>query len=140
MTPSFCLRWNIVFIYSHKIGACCQRDVNAHFGVLFLVVKFGVKVTVRRGCCSDVAGHEDAQNYLQFWVSPANVLVLCLSSDEELVLARAVCARQELFPQDVDVRSSSLVSPRCELAQWNPSYQRAGFHLAGLKCLCCGHL
>lgn len=118
ITPSFWLRWNIVFIYSHKIGACGQRDVNAHFGVLFLVAKFGIKVTVRRGCFSDMAGHGDAQIYLQLWVSCANMLVLCLSRDEELVFARAVCAKTRVdflrmwmseaeatFPSGVNVHS-----------------------------------
>lgn len=42
------------------------KVVNAHFGVLLCVAKFGIKVTVRRGCCSDMARHGDAQNYLQF--------------------------------------------------------------------------
>lgn len=65
MTPSLCLRWTIGF-YSHKIGACGQRVVNVRFGVLLCVAKFGIKVTVRRGCCSDVARHGDVQNYLQF--------------------------------------------------------------------------
>ena len=66
MTPSLCLRWAIGFVCSHKIGVCGQRDMNAHFGVLLCVAKFGMKVTVRRGCCSDVPRHGSAQNYLQF--------------------------------------------------------------------------
>lgn len=42
------------------------RDVNAHFAVPLGVAKFGLKVLVRRGSCSDAARHGDAQNYLWF--------------------------------------------------------------------------
>lgn len=57
-----------------------------------LCCKAWVKVPARRGCCSDVVGHGDAQNYLHF-ESVMSMHAVFFSRDEELVLVRAVCRR-----------------------------------------------
>jgi len=140
ITPWLCLRWAVGSVYGHKIGACGSRGVNAHFGVLLCVAKFEIRVTVRRGCCSDVARHRDAQNYLQFW----SVMLMhwyCAHQGMRSWCWQGLFVEDEsLFLQYVDIGSSSLVSLSCELAQSLLLYSRAGFHLARLKCPCCGHL